>query len=160
MFEWHQECTGEQFDSFGEQTFQQNSQQTFEQSFTSTKSQQNSLRAIQLTHIENFVEIRLFIICLNYSSGHSSSQNSVEIFVEKSVGNFVEILVLSWWGSLCMCFQQIAPNFNLNRLFNKVFDISIELHQAKNVVEKSVQYYVETQQSYRIALLWRKWGRK
>ena len=52
-----------------------------------------------------------------------------------------------------MCFQQIAPNFNLNRLFNKVFDISIELRQAKNVVEKSVQYYVETQQSYRIALL-------
>ena len=87
---------GEQFDSFGEQTFQQNSQQTFEQSFASTKSQQNSLRAIQLTHIENFVEIRLFIMCLNYSSGHSSSQNSVEIFVEKSVGNFVEILVLSW----------------------------------------------------------------
>ena len=51
-----------------------------------------------------------------------------------------------------MCFQQIAPNFNLNRLFNKVFEISIELRQAKNVVEKSVQYYVETQQSYRIAL--------
>ena len=52
-----------------------------------------------------------------------------------------------------MCFQQIAPNFNLNRLFNKVFDISIELRQAKNIVEKSVQYYVETQQSYRIASL-------
>ena len=84
------------FDSFGEQTFQQNSQQTFEESFASTKSQQNSLRAIQLTNIENFVEIRPFIICLNYSSGHSSSQISVEILVEKSVGNFVEILVLSW----------------------------------------------------------------
>ena len=51
-----------------------------------------------------------------------------------------------------MCFQHTAPNFNLNRLFNKVFDISIELRQAKNFVEKSVQYYVETQQSYRIAL--------
>ena len=87
--------TGEQFDSFGEQTFQQNSQQTFEQSFASTKSQQNSLRAIQLTHIENFVEIRLFIICLNYSSGHSSFQNSVEISVENFVGNSFEIQVLS-----------------------------------------------------------------
>ena len=51
-----------------------------------------------------------------------------------------------------MCFQQIAPNFHLNKVFNKDFDISIELRQAKNVGEKSVQYFVETQQSYRIAL--------
>ena len=45
-----------------------------------------------MTNIENFVEIRLSIICLNYSSGHSSSQNSVEIFVEKSVGNCLTFL--------------------------------------------------------------------
>ena len=54
--------------------------------------------------------------------------------------------------SLDMSFQLGAQNYRLNTESKTVSNISLELHQPKCGIERSIQYHIETQYLNRICL--------